>query len=171
MIINIVSLVILVTILIVLKYLIRYYNPKKHKNIARNNIVCFNKNIKIIFLILTISLPCEMALLWFFLTEQLEELIALSIFIAVLWVFCLWILIYIYNWKIIIKQDTFVYTNFWGKSIEYGYENLRVSFHSHKTIIYSRNKKLLKISVYVKNYDRLSNLIINKSKEECPIFV
>lgn len=67
------------------------------------------------------------------------------------------------NWKIIISNDSIIYTNILGKKVEYKLKNLKTKFYNSSYRIYKDDKCILKIS-FIQNNCTILLDAINKNK-------
>lgn len=157
--------IIVITILFILLLCLKsfsYHQMSKKKLIKKNNVsntVYYSSSLKIIMIFIILCWLIILALVLLFIKEDKYAKIFICGFIILLCLFCFIYLVYICNWKITLKERSFIY-----KKIEYNYEYLQVCFYSNKIKIFKNGKKIVSISHYTENSLLLSDKIIKENK-------
>lgn len=157
---RIIVIIVLLMILICLKILNQQIAKKntKDKNTS-SNIIKYPFTLKIIMTSLIIGWIIILVLVLLFTKDDRIGKIILSCLVLIICIPCLIYLIYICNFKIILKENCFVY-----KKVEYNYEFLQFLFIANKTIIYKNGNKIVTISHYTENQLLLSDKIFEVNK-------
>lgn len=71
-------------------------------------------------------------------------------------------------WRVDIKEDGFIYRNFFGRKIEYKYEDLEYQLHPKglKWYFYKDNKKVFCMAYYIENGDFLEKMYRKHSSKK-----
>lgn len=105
------------------------------------------------FSLFCFTVICSVCILLFQFEEWPYILILIGFFgMPGLIMFIMWSL-----WKVDIKEESFVYRNFFGKKYEYCYGDLKYQMHPKglKWYFYKNNKKVFCMAYYIKNEDLL----------------
>ena len=112
--------------------------------------------ILIFFIGLFGFLICAVTILVILFVALNEENLALSIGFFLFSFLGLWLMLYALNWKIVIKEDTFIFRNMFGKKREIKYNEItklkRIKIGGFRIYI---GKKSIAVDYYIKGADNL----------------
>ena len=153
-------------VLLAIKYLFITTNNKRDtRGVKNKNIIRYSPNNVIPFIIVIIFMSVVLFILnIFWKTNSIDKFVVILIFLPFIIFFNAFI-VYLLNWKIEIKENSFVHYNFLKIKKEYFLKGLYICFKKGKTSLYDINKKVLSIPIYVVNVQVLIDKIIKNNHE------
>lgn len=122
-----------------------------------NNILRMPMLYRIVFISVTcFTVICSVCILLF----QFEEWPLTLLFLGFVGLPYLIMFITYSLWRVDVKDDGFIYRNFFGRKTEYKYEDLKYEMHPKglKWYFYKGDKKVFCMAYYVENGDRLEKM-------------
>ncbi|MDE5563398.1 MAG: hypothetical protein K2J01_07650 [Clostridiales bacterium] len=144
---------VLLTLTLVLSCLVY----KTDSNSEGKRVLKFPRFFRLVpFLLFCFTVICSICILLFQFEEWPYILLLFGVFgLPSLIMFILWSI-----WRVDIKEDGFIYRNYFGKKNEYKYAELEYQLHPKglKWYFYKNNKKVLCVAYYVNGGDTLDRL-------------
>ncbi len=86
---------------------------------------------------------------------RLPGIIALVVLTAITGIPLMVLLIFSFNWKITLGEDSFEYRNMFRKTRKYHYADINIKQMKASTRFYKGNKRIVTVSYLIDNYDAL----------------
>lgn len=164
---------IIILLLFIILFVYIKYIVKKYKNNITNdkkNILLFKYDyfsVKVfIYFLIPFYILGILAITIFWKTDSIDKISAIMILFLFLVMEIIFVL-FILKKKIVMEESLFIYsTLFFTKKIEY--KGLQIYFDDRgNTYIYKNKRKLLKLTIYIKNFQLLEDKIIKINGYEC----